>query len=261
MTGEEFALKCQEVLKYKTCYASGTFGQNATPAFIKKKAEQYPKWYTDERIAMLLALPDDTKLFDCAGLIKGVYWGFPNIVYTSNGLRDINDQGLWDMAIDKSTDFSNIQEGELLWLQGHVGLYIGHGKGIECTNKWANKVQITAVENIANITGFNSRKWTAHGKLPFLSYYEEIIEKPIEKPATDYSKFPVLRKGSRNDWVKVLQRMLLNKGCNPLGIDGKFGKNTLAAVLKFQRSNTDIYGRQLDDDGVVGPLTWGSLYK
>jgi len=261
MTGKEFALKCKEILKFKTCYAKGTFGQCATPAFINRKAEQYPGWYTDEKVAMLKALPDETRLFDCAGVIKGTMWGFPNLVYTSNGVRDMNDQGLWDCCLEKSTDFSNIQVGELLWMQGHVGVYIGDGLGIESTGKWKNGVQITAVSNIGIAFGYNSRTWSGHGKLPFISYDKGNGSNLNEKPKVDISTYPILRKGSVGKYVKILQTLLLEKGCDPLGIDGKFGKNTLAAVKKFQGSNTDVYGRKLEVDGAVGKLTWGSLYK
>jgi len=179
MKSSEFVKKLLEVLNYKTCYASGTFGQSATPGFIDQKARQYPKWYTLSRISMLKALPDDTKLFDCVGLIKGVMWGFPNMVYKSNGVPDVSDQGMWDMCNEKSEDFSNIKPGELLWMKGHVGVYIGEGKGIECTTSWDNKVQITAVSNINAINGLHSRKWTGHGKLPFIDYSEITFEKPV----------------------------------------------------------------------------------
>jgi peptidoglycan hydrolase-like protein with peptidoglycan-binding domain len=53
----------------------------------------------------------------------------------------------------------------------------------------------------------------------------------------------------------------LNKGYDPKGIDGIWGKNTEAAVKKFQRENTDTDGKKLVVDGYVGPKTWGALYK
>ena len=66
---------------------------------------------------------------------------------------------------------------------------------------------------------------------------------------------------TRGEYVIMLQKLLLTHGCDPLGIDGVFGPNTRSAVQKFQRTNTDIYGVQLEEDGCVGPLTWGALYK
>ena len=175
MTGQELVDKCLEIKnKYSTKYAKGTFGQCATPSFIYGKAKQYPEWYTPKdkpsRLPVLLALPDDTRLFDCVGLIKGVIWGFPNIVYTSNGMRDMSDQTIWDKSTEKSTDFSNIQVGELLWMKGHVGVYIGNGQAIECTGSWEGRVMITAVENIGKQVGLHGRMWTGHGKIPTINY-------------------------------------------------------------------------------------------
>lgn len=261
MTGQELASKCIEIKnKYATKYAKGTFGQKATPSVINQKAKQYPTWYKG-RVDSLLALPDDTRLFDCVGLIKGVMWGFPNTVYTSNGFKDYSDQTLWNACSEKSSDFSNVQVGECLWVQGHVGVYIGDGKAIECTSAWKGNVQITAVSNIGKITGLNSRKWSGHGKIPTVAYNATEGSNSNEKPKADYSKYPILRKGSTGQYVKILQQLLVDKGYDPKGVDGIFGNGCLSAVKKFQSENTDISGKKLVVDGCVGQKTWGSLYK
>ena len=64
---------------------------------------------------------------------------------------------------------------------------------------------------------------------------------------------PVLKKGSKGEYVKNLQ-ILLNEqiGCN-LIVDGDFGTNTKNAVISFQ----GLHG--LDKDGIVGEKTWGKL--
>lgn len=261
MTNTEFVNKLLEVRKYKTKYAKGTFGQRATDSLINQKAKQYPKWYTDSRIASLKALSDDTRLFDCVGLIKGVMWGFPDIIYTSNGVKDYSDQSIWEVSTDKSYDFAHVEIGELLWLQGHVGVYIGEGKAIECTTAGTGNVQITAVSNIGQITGLRSRKWTTHSKLPFIVYNATEGSNSNDKPKVDYSHYPVLKKGDRGQYVKILQTLLVERGYNPKGIDGIFGPGCLAAVKKFQSENTDINGKKLVVDGYVGQKTWGALYK
>ena len=259
MTNKEFVNKLLDVRKYQTKYAKGTFGQRATASFINQKAKQYPSWYTDKKVAELKALPDETRLFDCVGLIKGVMWGFPNIVYTSNGVKDYSDQSIYDACTYKSKDFSKIEVGELLWLKGHVGVYIGDGKAIECTNAWKGNVQITAVSNIGKIAGLNPRKWTAHAKLPFITYGNAPISN--EKPKVDYSTYPILKKGSTGKYVKIMQQLLVDKGYDPKGVDGIFGNGCLACVKKYQKENTDINGKKLVVDGCVGQKTWGSLYK
>jgi hypothetical protein len=66
---------------------------------------------------------------------------------------------------------------------------------------------------------------------------------PMPPPA----QRPVLRKGSKGDYVRTVQRLLYAP------IDGNFGPTTEAAVKGFQR------GRALGADGVVGQLTWAEL--
>ncbi|MBO7733918.1 MAG: peptidoglycan-binding protein [Methanobrevibacter sp.] len=270
MTGEELAKKCQDILlNYKTYYAKGTFGQCATPSFLNTKKKQYPDWY-NSRIDKLLALPDDTRLFDCVGLIKACCWGFPNTIYTSNYFKDYSDQSLWDACTDKSTDFSKIEVGEVLWVKGHVGVYVGNGTAIECTTAWKNKVQYTAVANIKVVSGMNNRKWTGHGKIPTIVYNAPQGSNSNEKPKVDYSKYPTLQMKidpktkaylTRGEYVKIMQELLKAKGCDPNGIDGVFGKDTKSALKKFQQTNTDINGKKLVVDCICGQKTWGSLYK
>ena len=69
---------------------------------------------------------------------------------------------------DISTDFSKIEVGEAVWSSGHIGVYIGNGLAIECTPKWKNCVQITACN--CKKSGYNTRTWTKHGKLPYIDY-------------------------------------------------------------------------------------------
>ena len=259
MTNEQFVAKLLDVLNYKTKYAKGTFGQNATDSFINQKAKQYPEWYSESRIKNLKALPDDTKLFDCVGLIKGVMWGFPNMIYTSNGVKDYSDQSIYDASYDKSSNFANLQVGELLWIQGHVGVAIGDYKAIECTNAWKGTVQITGIGNFnRSFEGLNVRKWTKHAKLPFITYVQPTQNAPqgsvsSEKPISDNNTYPTLKKGSKGDSVRTLQTLLKKNGCDPKGIDGDFGNNTLAAVKKFQEKKFVT--------GVVDEKTWKELYK
>ena len=59
----------------------------------------------------------------------------------------------------------------------------------------------------------------------------------------------VLRRGSKGEEVKTLQRLL------KIGDDGIFGYGTERAVKDFQRS------RGLYPDGIVGKATWGELLK
>ena len=64
--------------------------------------------------------------------------------------------------------------------------------------------------------------------------------------------YPLLRSGSRSDFVYLLQLMLNQNGFS-LNVDGQFGTNTLNAVREFQQTNG------LVADGVVGSRTWTTL--
>ncbi len=72
---------------------------------------------------------------------------------------------------------------------------------------------------------------------------------------------PTLRNGSSGKAVKKLQQRLNAKETvePPLGVDGTFGDRTEAAVIAFQHKHTDTTGVKLDEDGVVGKLTWGAI--
>jgi len=116
--------------------------------------------------------------FDCVCLIKGVLWGwngnasktYGGAGYAVNGVPDIGADTMITKCSGVSTDFSKIVPGEAVWLKGHIGVYIGGGKVIECTPAFKNCVQVTACLNIGAISGMNGRKWTKHGKLPYITY-------------------------------------------------------------------------------------------
>lgn len=62
-----------------------------------------------------------------------------------------------------------------------------------------------------------------------------------------------LKKGSSGPQVIELQKRLTKLGYSTKGVDGSFGKNTEAAVKKFQKA------KKLTSDGVVGPKTKKAL--
>ena len=67
--------------------------------------------------------------------------------------------------------------------------------------------------------------------------------------------------GSIGDQVAQLQQSLIEAGLD-VGLDGGdhvFGKDTLAAILKFQSEHFGLDGKPLAIDGVVGDNTWWAL--
>ena len=85
--------------------------------------------------------------------------------YATNGVPDIGADSMIKVCKDVSTDFSKIEVGEAVWMEGHIGVYVGNGLAVECAPKWEDKVQITACNR--SVSGYNRRNWTKHGKLPY----------------------------------------------------------------------------------------------
>lgn len=110
---------------------------------------------------------------DCSGLIKAIFWGYPtNGKYQSNNLKDINANTMITHTTKTSTDFSKIQNGAIVWLNGHIGVYIGNGIVIECTPKWNSGVQMSYCNGSSynNTQKLNSRTWTKWGLFKYVDY-------------------------------------------------------------------------------------------
>lgn len=227
------------------------FGSTITKSRVEGKAKQYPSWYTESKVSSVFAPLYGSNPpvwgFDCVGLIKAVLWGwngdeskvYGGAVYASNGVPDVSADAMIGKCTDVSSDFSSILTGEFLWMKGHCGIYIGNGKVVESSPKWANGVQVTAL---------TARNWLKHGKLPWVEYSVEEVRNVVK------IELSVLRKGSKGEQVKTLQR-LLNAFGSKLSVDGDFGSLTQSALKSYQKSN------KLEVDGICGEKSWESLIK
>ena len=189
MNRTEFVAKLVDIAtNYKTKYLYGVFGSPVTESVISQKAKQYPSWYTAARQAEYRALIGKGYFgFDCVNLIKGILWGwsgdttktYGGAAYVSNGVPDINADGMFNRCTGKSSVFKDIPIGAALWCSGHIGIYIGDGKGVECTPAFAGDVQITAVGNMGAISGLATRTWTKWGLLPYFDYSDAVVAPPV----------------------------------------------------------------------------------
>ena len=177
MTNKNFAEKCICIAQnYKTLYVMGCFGAPMNEANKARYCQNHSYNKKADRTKMIKAATADTFGFDCVNLIKGILWGwngdlkatYGGAKYNTNGVPDTNADGMIKLCNEVSTDFSEIEVGEAVWLKGHIGVYIGDGLAVECTPAWDNCVQITSC-NCAK-AGYNRRNWTKHGKLPYVTY-------------------------------------------------------------------------------------------
>lgn len=282
-------LEFVEILKsiatdYKTLYVLGCFGSPLNDANKERYSKNNSYNKKSARTKKINAAPADTFGFDCSNLIKAVLWGwngdktktYGGAKYGSNNVPDINADTMISKCSNVSTDFSNIEIGEAVWIKGHIGVYIGDGLAVECIAKWDDGVQITAVSNIGKKSGYNSRKWTKHGKLPYIEYIAEQVKPQEEKPSVtvlEWQKAAIadgfkLASGADGKWGKECEAVAKQAICKRrttykyknltklvqkavgVKVDGKFGKDTEAAVKNMQK----LMG--LVADGCVGLNTW-----
>lgn len=199
MKSKVLVAKAVDIAKnYRTLYVMGCFGAPLTAANKKRYTQNHTYNKAADRTKMINAATADTFGFDCVNLIKGILWGwtgdkgrtYGGAVYpTAAALKagacpDIGADGMIAKCTDVSTTgWTSMLLGEAVWCSGHIGIYIGDGLAVECSPRWENKVQITAVAGCGKKAGYNTRTWTKHGKIPWVDYSDQSGTAPVKPPA------------------------------------------------------------------------------
>lgn len=281
-TNLELVSAAKNVAKnYKTLYVNGCFGAPMTDENKDRYDSNTSYNKKPERTAKIHAATADTFGFDCICFVKGLLWGwngnknhqYGGAAYASNGVPDITEEQMIAKCSDVSTDFSKIEVGEYLWMQGHAGIYIGNGLAAECTPAWKDGVQITAVHNIGKKDGYNGRTWTKHGKMPYITYVEEKytqeqfikdVQKILGKSQTGKADEALVNAtitlstetNRKHALVKPVQKWLYAMGHTQVGeADGSFGPATKGAVIAFQEKGSGT----ADGEITAKQLTWKRL--
>ena len=180
---KEFVEKLIDITEnYNTSYMLGQFGQPTTKANITRavgRQDVNNKPYLEGANTIL----DRGFMFDCICLIKGILWGwngdltkqYGGAVYKSNGVPDVGADSVLNYCHSVSTDFSDIKVGEIVWIKGHVGIYVGNNLVVECTPKWGVTpgVKYSYLSNKGNSNYPRTKKWDKHGMLPWIDYTEK----------------------------------------------------------------------------------------
>lgn len=209
MTNYEFVSILKDIAEqFKTCYMLGCFGAPTNQTMIDralKRTDVNNKPYKQGA----LSIKNQGFMFDCVCLIKGVLWGWNGNInstyggakYASNGVPDISADGMINICKNISTNFNNIKIGEAVWIKGHIGVYVGDGKVIECTPKWSvvPGVKYSWVENLG-FKGSMSRTWVKHGMLPWVNYITEEDKKGVKDDIGNTKRYNKIEE--LPDWAK-----------------------------------------------------------
>ena len=197
--------------------------------------------------------------YDCSSLAlsaykqAGVPIDFNKVCYTGN-MQNLIQYGFKDVTKSVNLNTGNgLQRGDILWWhksgnQGHTAIYIGNNQivhargqsyGSPKTGDQGSEIAVTPYyrgswQHVYRYVGGGSAK-----PAPTPTPAPTVKRYPVR------TQMPIIKYGSVSKAVKVWQVII------GVEADGEFGKNTLAATLQFQRASN------LEDDGEVGPLTWG----
>jgi len=162
---------CKENLGMPYWYAC--FGQKPTAALLDQKIRQYPKMWTPARIAKARSeIGKFPRCFDCVNLIKGYIWARPDGSLKYNASQDVNANGMRLRSGAKPISTLPEIPGVLVFMTGHVGVYIGGGRVIECYG----------FKNVAD-RPLSAQKWTYWGRCPWVEYpATPAPDNPVQAP-------------------------------------------------------------------------------
>ena len=147
-------------------YVYGTYGNVLTKSILQNRASVFGSQVTSY-MDFIRSNWMGKRTSDCVGLIKGYGWynaESGEIKVGSNGMMDVSANGMFENATIKGT-IDTIPEvpGLAVWVDGHIGIYIGNGEVIEAMNtlRGVTKTQLAG------------REWTHWLQIPYISYVEE----------------------------------------------------------------------------------------
>ena len=210
-------------------YMYGNDGKVITEKLIQQKKVQYPKDYSDSKIAHLRKSIGKIG-YECNSYLT-LYLGKER---SANGWRDYGYGG----NIETMPDVVGVS----VFYEGHTGVYIGNGEVLEARGTFYGVV----------ITKLKDRQWKWWRKFSEIDYGGESVI--LQKGSKDLK-----RGGSCGELVEIWQGYLMDLNIKMMANnieylkDGSFGTATENGTKKFQ----NLYG--LNETGVVDYLTLSKM--
>lgn len=231
MLSREVTAHFQSLYDGKAIYVWGMNCETITPESIDR-AIKYHSSSTYPRSYFLAKLEEGLNHIgaDCSGSF-----------YPVSGF-DTTAQGYYNRCVEKGNIKDIPGKPCMVFIKGktkidHIGWYDGLGSVYEMKNSKAN----------CRHDKLSARNWTYYGVPAFVDYSDWEDKVMIE--------LSTLKKGSKGEEVKTLQRLLKALGYKTGTIDGDFGTKTDKALHDFQSKE------RLTVDGIVGQKTWEALLK
>ncbi|MDR1913042.1 MAG: C40 family peptidase [Clostridiales bacterium] len=178
---------CEKALSEKWYYGWGSYGQKATASLVDGLIKQYPSMNTKWKDYMSKAVSAGTRLSDCYGLVKGYIFQQTDGSLAYNAAYDVNTGTAYARATQKG-DLKSMPElpGIILYMPGHVGVYCGDRRFIECVGSGVG-IRAGTVSNGKITSGSAFTNWfkdkNINYEVPIATPAASIVLKPIAPAA------------------------------------------------------------------------------
>ena len=169
---------CKQALAAKTGYIYGTFGQICTENLLDDRARAYPADnLAGGRMRKVGEKWLGRRVVDCSGLVK--YYLMADKFGENPRYSAALDSAVHISKATKQGELSTLPEvpGTLLWMPGHVGVYIGSGQVIEARGTEYGVVQ----------TKLQGRGWKKWFQIKEISYEEKSTSPKLSLDTTEYT--------------------------------------------------------------------------
>jgi hypothetical protein len=243
---------CEKALSEKWYYGWGAYGQKATSALVDSLVSQYPAMNTQWKSYMLKAVTAGTKLCDCYGLVKGYLFTDGTGTMKYSAAYDINSATAYSRAKEKGP-LSTMPEtpGLILHMDGHVGVYAGNGRFIECAGGGVG-MRAGRIENKKIASGSPFAHWFKDMNIDYSApVAQPVSTAPIviaapEAPKISVTELPIVI-GSK----EVSVRGILHEGFNYVNLR-EFASAVGLTVESDPYENVPIVSQDVSIGGGAG---------